>query len=95
VRIEISPIYIGKQVIGDITTFDQLTIVRNAVRKSFLDHRKAATGESVSEIEVQVCWLDGSLETLVFDEYVGFPKIVDGNVCEIDWYSDWKRECNG
>ncbi len=37
-------------------------------------------------------WLDGDVETLVFDKLVGFPIEIDGSPASRDWYAEWKAE---
>lgn len=67
--------------------FDQLTIVRNHVRNQFDFHKVNADGEIAHEIELDVAWQDGDVETLVFDANVGYP------IEPVrDWAGDWLKE---
>ncbi len=91
-RAAIDPIYLGEVVMERMTRLDQLTIVRNHARRGFLAHEQDVTGERVTEVEVEVGWLDGDVETLVFDRSVGFPIIIDGESATRDWYEEWRHE---
>lgn len=68
---------------------DQLTIVRNHVRKWLSAHEESAEGDSVSEIAVEVVWQNGDIEEMVFDSSVGFP-ISPAR----DWFEEWLREAS-
>ena len=46
----------------------------------------------MTEVEVEVGWLDGDVETLVFDRSVGFPIMIDGEAAGRDWYQEWREE---
>ncbi len=91
-RAAIDPIYLGEVVMERMTRLDQLTIVRNHARRGFLAHEQDVTGERVTEVEVEVGWLDGDVETLVFDRFCGFPILIDGSASFRDWYAEWKDE---
>lgn len=91
-RAAIDPIYLGEVVMERMTRLDQLTIVRNHARRGFLAHEQDVTGERVTEVEVEVGWLDGDVETLVFDRFCGFPIIIDGESAARDWYEEWRHE---
>lgn len=91
-RAAIDPIYLGEAVMERMTRLDQLTIVRNHVRRGFDSHRQDVDGERVTEVSVEVGWLDGDVETLVFDRLVGFPTEIDGSPASRDWYAEWKEE---
>ena len=69
---------------------DQLTLVRNHGRGLFDAHYADVDGDVVVEAELEVAWLDGTVETLVFDRFVGFPLQPIR-----DWYAEWEREVNG
>mgnify|MGYP003489008442 FL=1 len=89
-RVKIDPVYVSEHALDQMPRLDQLTIVRNQVRKGFEAHDMAADGERVTEVQVEVAWLDGDVEVLVFDRLVGFP-LEPGR----DWYQEWKQETNG
>lgn len=89
-RIGIDTVFVSEHAIDQMPKLDQLTIVRNLVRKGFRAHDQDADGERVTEIEVEAVWLDGDMETLVFDRLVGFPLTP-----ERDWYGDWKKDTCG
>lgn len=89
-RVVIDPVYVSEHALDQMPRLDQLTIVRNQVWKGFEAHDMAADGERVTEIQVEVGWLDGDVETLVFDRSVGFP--IEP---ERDWYKEWKKETHG
>ena len=91
-RAAIDPIYLGEVVMERMTRLDQLTIVRNHARRGFLAHEQDVNGERVTEVEVEVGWLDGDVETLVFDRSVGFPVVIDGESAGRDWYQEWREE---
>ena len=91
-RAAIDPIYLGEVVMERMTRLDQLTIVRNHARRGFLAHEQDVTGERVTEVEVEVGWLDGDVETLVFDRFCGFPIVIDGEAAGRDWYQEWREE---
>lgn len=86
-RVRIDPVYVSEHALDLMPRFDQLTIVRNQVRKGFDAHSKTADGERVTEIQVEVVWIDGDVEDLVFDLMAGFPITP-----ERDWYQEWKDE---
>lgn len=86
-RAEFDPIYLSELCASHMSRLDQLTVVRNAVRKLFLAHDISAEGDYVDECSIDVSWLDGDTETLVFDRMVGFPLEPDR-----DWYAEWKKE---
>lgn len=89
-RVRIDPVYISEHALDQMPRLDQLTIVRNHVLKGFKAHDVTADGNRAMEIEVEVAWLDGDIEDLVFDRVVGFP------VEPVrDWYSEWKSEATG
>lgn len=91
-RAAIDPIYLGEVVMERMTRIDQLTIVRNHVRRGFVSHDEDVDGHKVTELSVDVGWLDGDVETLVFDRMVGFPLMIDGEPAKRDWYAEWKAE---
>lgn len=91
-RAAIDPIYLGEVVMERMTRLDQLTIVRNHVRRGFDSHKQDVDGERVTEVSVEAGWLDGDVETLVFDKLVGFPIEIDGSPASRDWYAEWKAE---
>ena len=91
-RAAIDPIYLGEAVMERMTRLDQLTIVRNHVRRGFDSHKQDVDGERVTEVSVEVGWLDGDVETLVFDKLVGFPIEIGGSPANRDWYAEWKAE---
>ena len=91
-RAAIDPIYLGEVVMERMTKLDQLTIVRNHARRGFLAHEQDVNGERVTEVEVEVGWLDGDVETLVFNRAVGFPIIIEGEPAARDWYAEWREE---
>lgn len=64
------------------TRFDQLTDVRNFVRRQMLAH------PGVKSLSVDVTWSNGEIETLVFDEWVGYPVGTSGE----NWINKWKEE---
>ncbi len=86
-RVRIDPVYVSEHALDQMPRIDQLTIVRNQVRKGFEAYDIAADGDRVTEIEVEVGWLDGDVEDLLFDRMVGFPLTP-----ERDWYEEWKKE---
>lgn len=87
-RVNADPIYLGEIALDRMTRLDQLTVVRNHVRKCFAAHREDVSGEAVSQVEVEVGWLSGDVDTLVFDKMVGFPIEPPG----VDWYAEWRSE---
>ena len=91
-RAAIDPIYLGEAVMERMTRLDQLTVVRNHVRRGFDSHKQDVDGDRVTEISVEVGWLDGDVETLVFDKLVGFPIEIDGSAANRDWYAEWRAE---
>lgn len=91
-RLTIDPIYLGDVVQDRMTRLDQLTVVRNYVRKAINGYRKDAEGRKVEEIEVEVGWLDGDVEMLVFDMMVGWPVEIDGKKSDRNWYAEWRAE---
>lgn len=91
-RAAIDPIYLGEVVMERMTKLDQLTIVRNHARRGFLAHEQDVNGERVTEVEVEVGWLDGDVETLVFNRAVGFPIVIEGEPATRDWYAEWREE---
>lgn len=91
-RAAIEPIHLGEVVMERMTRIDQLTIVRNHVRRGFDSHRQDVDGEKVVEVSVEVGWLDGEVEELVFSETVGFPTMIDGKESTRDWYAEWRAE---
>ena len=91
-RAAIDPIYLGEVVMERMTRLDQLTIVRNHARRGIRAHEQDAHGERVEEVEVEVSWLDGDVETLVFDRNVGYPVEIDGEKSRRDWIAEWKEE---
>lgn len=91
-RAAIDPIYLGEVVMERMTKLDQLTIVRNHARRGFLAHEQDVNGERVTEVEVEVGWLDGDVETLVFNRAVGFPVVIEGEPAARDWYAEWREE---
>lgn len=91
-RAAIDPIYLGEVLMERMTRIDQLTIVRNHVRRGFDAHQQDVDGEKVTEISVEVGWLDGDVEELVFSRLVGFPILVDGKESNRDWYAEWRAE---
>lgn len=91
-RAAIDPIYLGEVVMDRMTRLDQLTIVRNHVRRGFAAHEQDVDGKKVAEISVEVGWLDGDVETLIFDRSVGFPLQIEGQPVGRDWYEEWRVE---
>lgn len=89
-RIEVEPIYISEVALDIMSKFDQLTLVRNHVRKTLAAHRQDVDGVKVSEASVEVGWLDGEIETLIFDLMVGFPTNTSR-----DWYAEWAAGNDG
>lgn len=64
------------------TTFDQLTSVRNYVRQQTKGAREPVGAE------VEVLWPDGLIETLRFDQSVGYPL----GTGDKDWIAEWRSE---
>lgn len=83
-RVTIDPISIDEYVVDQMTRMDQLTVVRNYVRKWLATNPQDAHEKQVSEVEVEVTWLDGDIEDCVFDRMVGFPIKP-----KRDWYKEW------
>ena len=86
-RLRVDPVHVAEYASDQMMELDQLTLVRNEVRKGFEAHDHSTDGHRVEEIEVEVGWLNGDVETLVFDRLVGFPISP-----ERDWYARWKAE---
>jgi hypothetical protein len=86
-RVSIDPIYLFEAALEKMTKLDQLTIVRNHARRGFEAHDKDAEDVFVEEVEVEVSWLDGDIETLVFNRLCGFPVSP-----KRDWYQQWRNE---
>lgn len=63
---------------------DQLTQVRNYVRKQFTMH------EGAEMIQVSVAWQNGDVDDIVFDKWVGYPVGTDENF----WFKRWTSELN-
>lgn len=91
-RAAIDPLYLTEIVMERMTMLDQLTVVRNYVRKGFDAHRRDVNGEFVTEVSVEVGWLNGDIETLVFDKFVGYPVQIDGKKPDRDWMAEWRSE---
>ena len=86
-RVILEPIYLTEVALDRMTQIDQLTIVRNHARRGIAAHDRDAEGGKVREVEVEVVWLDGTVETLVFDRMCGFP--IEP---KRDWFTEWRRE---
>ena len=68
--------------VSDESILDQLTQVRNYVRKQFTMH------EGAVKIQVSVAWQTGDVDDLVFDKHVGYPVGTD----EKFWLNRWTSE---
>lgn len=91
-RAEIDPIHLADVVMDKMTRMDQLTVVRNHARRGFESHRQDVDGEKVTEVSVEVGWLDGDVEVLTFSQLFGFPIMIDGEKSKRDWYAEWRME---
>lgn len=67
---------------SDESILDQLTQVRNYVRKQFTMH------DDAEMIQVSVAWQTGDVDDLVFDKQVGYPQGTD----EKFWFKRWTSE---
>ena len=86
-RLTLEPLYVAEHTGSTLLKVDQLTLVRNHVRKQIKAHEISVDGEMPSEFEVEVAWQDGDVDMLVFDKNAGFP--IEPVV---DWYGDWLRD---
>lgn len=86
-RVRLDTVHVAEHALDQMPRLDQLTVVRNFVRRGMDAHRQSADGEPLTEAVVEVAWIDGDMEDLVFDLHVGFPTNI-----ERDWYSEWKSE---
>lgn len=86
-RVRLDAVHVAEHALDQMPRLDQLTVVRNMVRRGIDAHRQSADGDSLTEAVIEVAWIDGDVEDLVFDLFVGFPTNI-----ERDWYAEWKSE---